>query len=236
MPHILVVDDDPDIRRPLERYLTKYNMRVTCAENGIDMRQKLEMFSFDLVLLDIMMPGEDGLSLCRHVQHKKKIPVILLTALSDDTDKVIGLEMGADAYISKPFNPRVLLANIKAVLRRSESLPPQSIGPENKKASFADWKLDLSQQELIDSNGLVTVLSSAELRMLNAFITNPHTVLNRDQLLDLTHGREAKAFERSIDNMISRLRKKIEQDSASPKLIKTVRGGGYMFASDVSFN
>ncbi|WOH39503.1 response regulator [Thalassotalea fonticola] len=234
MTHILIVDDNPDIRQPLKRYLSDHGLRVSCADGGVAMRETLKNSAIDLILLDIMMPGEDGLSLCRFVQDTLKTPVILLTALCEDADRVVGLEMGADDYIRKPFNPRVLLAKVKAVLRRSQSSPTRIQQPESDTLTFADWKLDLHQRELIDLKGVAVALSAAEYRMLLAFLLRPQTTLSRDQLLDLTHGREAKAFDRSIDNLISRLRRKIEVDASSPKLIKTVWGGGYMLTVEVS--
>jgi len=233
LTHILIVDDNADIRQPLQRYLTDHGLRVTCADGGLAMRETLKNSAIDLILLDIMMPGEDGLSLCRFVQSTLKIPVILLTALCEDADRVVGLEMGADDYVRKPFNPRVLLAKIKAVLRRSQSSPVQTQQLESDVLLFDDWKFDINQRELIDSEGMAVALSSVEFKLLYAFLLRPKTTLSRDQLLDLTHGREAKAFDRSIDNSISRLRRKVEVDASSPKLIKTVWGGGYMLTVDV---
>lgn len=234
MTHILIVDDNPDILTPLSRYLKEHGLRVSTADGGVMMREILQHSAIDLILLDIMMPGEDGLSLCRFVQDTLKIPVILITALSEDADRVVGLEMGADDYVSKPFNPRVLLAKIKAVLRRAQSMPLVREQEQAAILAFGDWKLDVHQRELIDQQGVAVALSAAEFRMLSAFLNRPQTTLTRDQLLDLTHGREAKAFDRSIDNLISRLRRKIEVDASAPKLIKTVWGGGYCLAVEVS--
>lgn len=235
MTHVLIVDDSPDIIQPLKRYLMKHDMRVSSADGGKNMRKVLETSAIDIILLDVMMPGEDGLQLCRYVQDKYKIPVILLTALSDDSDKVVGLEMGADDYISKPFNPRVLLARLKAVLRRSHSEPVQQSGQDSEVSSmvFDNWTLDLNQREIIGQDQVAIALSAAEFKLLQSFLNRPKMVLSRDQLLDLVHGREAKAFDRSIDNLISRLRRKIEIDPANPKLIKTVWGGGYILSSSV---
>ena len=188
-----------------------------------------------LSLLDVMMPGEDGLMLCRYVQEKYKIPVILLTALSDDDDKVVGLEMGADDYITKPFNARVLLARLKAVLRRCDSDASESMEEDEVIAiGFGNWTLDVYQREILDKDNVSVALSSAEYRLLQVFLQRPQRILSREQLLDLTHGREAKAFDRSIDNLISRLRRKVEIDTANPKIIKTVRGGGYTLAMPVT--
>ncbi len=233
--HVLIVDDNPKIIEPLKRYLTDHGLRVSCADGGKNMRKVLEMSAIDIILLDVMMPGEDGLVLCRFVQDKYKIPVIMLTALSEDADKVVALEMGADDYISKPFNPRVLLARLKAVLRRSHSEPVQRTQLETQisRLTFDNWTLDVNQREIIGQDQIAIALSAAEFNMLQAFLKRPKMVLSRDQLLDLTHGRQAKVFDRSIDNLISRLRRKIEIDPANPKIIKTVWGGGYILSSSV---
>lgn len=235
LTHVLIVDDNPDIIQSLKRYLTDHGLRISTAVDGKSMRGVLETGAIDLILLDIMMPGEDGLTLCRYVQDKYKIPVILLTALSDDSDKIVGLEIGADDYITKPFNPRVLLARLKAVLRRSQSEPRQKHQAlaETSCSTFSDWRLDIHQRELVGEDNIAITLSAAEFRLLQAFLQRPQIVLTRDQLLDLTHGREAKAFDRSIDNLISRLRRKVEIDPSDPKIIKTVWGGGYVLTSPV---
>ncbi|WP_420546743.1 response regulator [Curvivirga sp.] len=233
--HILVVDDHRDIREPLVRYLSQNGFRISDAEDATTARQILNGNSIDLVVLDIMMPGEDGLSLCRHIQATSEIPVILLTAMVDDTDRIIGLEMGADDYVTKPFNPRELIARIKAVLRRTEALPPKTVqttdGPEI--FQFADWKLDSTKRALIDTNDVTHPLSTAEYDLLYVFVTHPNMVLSRDQLLDLARGRDAIPFDRSVDNQISRLRKKLEKDPKNPELLTTVWGGGYMLTSKV---
>ena len=235
MSHVLIVDDDPDIIQPLKRFLSDHGLRVSTAENGRNMRQVIENSAIDIILLDVMMPGEDGLMLCRYVQEKYKIPVILLTALSDDDDKVVWLEMGADDYITKPFNARVLLARLKAVLRRCDSDGSELIEEEEVIAiEFGNWTLDVYQREILDKDSVSVALSSAEYRLLQVFLQRPQRILSREQLLDLTHGREAKAFDRSIDNLISRLRRKVEIDTANPKVIKTVRGGGYTLAMPVT--
>ncbi len=235
MNHVLIVDDDPEIIRPLKRFLNDHGLRVSTADGGRNMRETLENSAIDIILLDIMMPGEDGLTLCRYVQDKYKIPVILLTALSDDADKVVGLEMGADDYISKPFNARVLLARLKAVLRRCQNEEVDSKEEsEEISISFGNWTLDIYQRELVDHDDVALALSAAEFRLLRVFLQRPHRILSRDQLLDLTRGREAKAFDRSVDNLISRLRRKIELDSNKPRIIKTVRGGGYTLAVPIT--
>lgn len=233
-PHILIVDDHEDIRSLLAKYLRKHGYRATTADGGTAMKRALQDSAIDLVVLDIMMPGEDGLSLCRGLRASSDIPVIMLTAMSEETDRVIGLEIGADDYLTKPFNPRELLARIKAVLRRSHSLPPQRDTQVGNRLVFDRWRLNVDQRELIDDSEVATPLSTAEFSLLMAFLNHPNRVLSRDQLLDLTQGREAKVFDRSIDNQVSRLRKKIERDPKTPRLIKTVWGGGYSFTADIT--
>lgn len=232
-PHILVVDDHQEIRDSLKAYLTSKNYRVTTADGGEQMRQVLKTSSIDLVVLDIMMPKEDGLTLCRYLNEHTRLPVIMLTAVSDDTDRVIGLEMGADDYLTKPFNPRELLARIKAVLRRTQSLPPITNAPKSNIITFSHWQLDVARRELIDGQNVSIPLSTAEYRLLVAFLEHPMIILSRDQIMDLTRGQDANAFDRSIDNQVSRLRKKIELDPKKPTLIKTVWGGGYMLTTKV---
>jgi two-component system OmpR family response regulator len=232
-PHILVVDDHRDIRDLIGRYLVKNGLRVTTAENAASARRALKAAVVDLVVLDIMMPGEDGLSLCRHLRETGQVPVILLTAMAEDTDRVVGLEMGADDYVTKPFNPRELLARIRAVLRRTSNGPRQRDPIEARRLGFDRFILDVARRELVDADGVSAPLSTAEFQLLSAFVKRPHMVLSRDQLLDLTSGRAPQVFDRSIDNQVSRLRKKIEPDPRTPTLIKTVWGGGYMFTADV---
>jgi two-component system OmpR family response regulator len=232
-PHILVVDDHRDIRDLVGKYLAKHGMRVSVAEGGAAMRKALRTSAIDLVVLDIMMPGEDGLSLCRHLRETTDLPVILLTAMAEETDRVVGLEIGADDYLTKPFNPRELLARIKAVLRRTQSLPRPKDTAARERVRFADWTFDANRRELVDRDGTVTPLSTAESRLLVTFVDHPNIVLSRDQLLDLTQGRAAKNFDRSIDNQVSRLRRKIEADPKNPILVKTVWGGGYSFTGRV---
>jgi len=232
-PHILVVDDHPDIREPLTKYLEVHGLRVTPADSAASARRSLKDSAIDLVVLDIMMPGEDGLSLCRHLRESTRLPVILLTAMTEETDRIVGLEMGADDYVSKPFNPRELLARIKAVLRRSTALPPEPDDLRSEFIKFASWALDVRRRELVGEDGISAPLSTAEFSLLRAFLTHPGRVLNRDQLLDLTQARSASVFDRTIDNQVSRLRKKIEVDPKNPEIIQTVWGGGYMFAGEV---
>jgi two-component system, OmpR family, response regulator len=231
-PHILVVDDHRDIRDLVARYLTKQGLRASVAESAAAARKALQTAKIDLVVLDIMMPGEDGLSLTRSLREGGDIPVILLTAMGEETDRIVGLEVGADDYLPKPFNPRELLARIKAVLRRTQTLPrPREAG--KGRVAFDRWVLDLGRRELIGEDGVSVPLSSGEFRLLSALIERPGMVLTRDQLLDLTRGRAALPFDRSIDNQISRLRKKIEHDPRRPMLIKTAWGDGYSFAGEV---
>ncbi|MDP8913500.1 MAG: winged helix-turn-helix domain-containing protein, partial [Pseudomonadota bacterium] len=185
-------------------------------------------------ILDIMMPGEDGLSLCRHIRATSELPIILVTARTEDTDRIIGLEMGADDYVLKPFNPRELVARIRAVLRRAGSGDARQRAPESASYAFGEWVLKAGERTLVDREGLSVPLSTGEFNLLLALVTRPRQVLSRDQLLDLTRGREAAAFDRSIDNQVSRLRRKIESDPREPALIKTVWGGGYALATDVT--
>ena len=232
-PHLLVVDDHHDIRNSLSAYLSTYNYRVSTAESAAVARKGLSQSAIDLVVLDIMMPGEDGLALCRYLRETTDVPVILLTAMAEDTDRVVGLEMGADDYVTKPFNPRELLARIKAVLRRTHALPPQRQPLAGDTVRFERWIFDVRRRELIGEDGVAVALSTAEFLLLSAFLSHPHRVLSRDQLLNLTRGREADVFDRSIDNQVSRLRKKIEVDPKRPGLIKTHWGGGYSFVAEV---
>ena len=231
-PHLLIVDDSADIREPLAKYLAKSGFRVSTANGGGEMRKAMHTSSIDLVVLDIMMPGEDGLSLCRWVRETTDLPVILLTAMTEDTDRVVGLEIGADDYVTKPFNPRELLARIKAVLRRSRSVPKEATEEETARIQFSRWTFDAARRELIGEDGVGIALSTTEYRLLSVFLRRPHIVLSREQLLDLTSGRSLEPFERSIDNQISRLRKKVETDPKNPEIIKTVWGGGYVLACD----
>ncbi len=233
--HLLLVDDHRDIRETLARYLDRHGLRVTTAEDAATARRVLRASAPDLVVLDIMMPGEDGLSLCRHLRETTEVPIIFLTALGEFTDRIIGLEMGADDYVPKPFEPRELLARIKAVMRRSRSLPvdPARRRGASPRVAFDGWVLDLGRRELTGSDGVAVSLSTSEYLMLEAFVRHPGIVLSRDQLLDLTKGRTADAFDRSIDNQVSRLRRKVEADPRNPCLIKTVWGGGYCFAAGV---
>jgi len=232
-PHILVVDDNREIRDSLSRYLRDHGFRVSSAADASIARQQVRDAAMDLVVLDIMMPGEDGLSLCRWLQETTDIPVILLTAVADEMDRVIGLEMGADDYVTKPFSPRELLARVRAVLRRAAALPAQRNQADDNAVRFDRWVFRIAQQELIDDDDVAVALSTGEFRLLLAFVRHANRVLSRDQLLDLTQGREAEVFDRSVDNQVSRLRRKIEIDPSQPRLIMTVWGGGYRFTAPV---
>lgn len=232
--HLLVVDDHPEIRHSLTRYLRDNGFRVSAADGGLQMRRVLQDASIDLIILDVMMPGEDGLALCREITAASGPPVILLTALADQTDQIVGLELGADDYVTKPFNPRELLARVRAVLRRTQGASPQRQTPGHDRLHFAGWCLDLARRELSDPEGVEVALSNGEFLLLAAFLNRAGRVLSRDQLLDLTQGREAGAYDRAIDNQVLRLRRKIEPDPSNPTLIKTVWGGGYVFSASVS--
>jgi len=231
--HILLVEDERNMREPLADYFQRNGFRVMQASHALEARHLLARYKFELIILDIMMPGEDGLSLCRSIREKLDIPTILLSAKAEETDRIVGLEMGADDYVVKPFAPRELLARAKAVIRRAQSLPRSRHLPAQKTLQFGVWKLKTGARQLVGKDGLVVPLSTGEFNLLIAFLEHPRIVLSRDQLLDLTQGREASAFDRSIDNLISRVRKKIEADPKSPTYILTVWGGGYCFAMDV---
>jgi len=233
--HILIVDDDAEIRSLLGKYLLKNGLRVTAVADGRAMWQALDAGRIDLIVLDIMLPGDDGLTLCRTLRAKSsEIPIIMLTARGDETDRVVGLEMGADDYLAKPFSARELLARIKAILRRARSLPPNLRPDSALRLRFAGWVLDTVQRQLISADGVVTPLAGAEYRLLRTFLSHPNRVLNRDQLVDLTQGREADPLDRSIDVQVGRLRHRLRDDSRDPQLIKTVRGEGYVLAVAVS--
>jgi len=229
--NILIVDDQAEIRDSLESYLKKHAFQISQADGGEQMRSILAKEQIDLVLLDVMMPDEDGLTLCKYLQEINGPPVIMLTAMDDATDCVVGLEMGADDYVTKPFIPRVLLARIKVVLRRqqAESTSTKTHQQNPAVCHFDIWRLDIQQRQLIRNDDLIVPLSSSDFHLLEVFLAHPQQVLSRDQILNLTKGRDAFPFDRSIDNQISRLRKKIEVDPQKPSLIKTVWGDGYMF-------
>ncbi|CAN5776781.1 response regulator [soil metagenome] len=233
-PHLLLVDDERSIREPLAQYLTKQGFRVTQTGDAEAARARLTAYAIDLVLLDILMPGEDGLSLCRHIRETSETPVILLTARTEETDRIVGLEMGADDYVVKPFSPRELAARVKVILRRAAAGGTRQHAPDTGSFAFAGWVLKSGERALVDREGVSVPLSPGEYNLLHALVTRPRQVLTRDQLLDLTQGREAAEFDRAIDNQVRRLRRKIENDPKNPELIKTVWGGGYTLAAEVT--
>jgi two-component system OmpR family response regulator len=232
-PLILVVDDDREIRTLLSEYLAGNGFRTAEAADGVAMWKALDAARVDLIVLDLMMPGEDGLQLCRTLRAKSTLPVIMLTARGQLIDRIVGLEMGADDYLAKPFEPRELLARIRSVLRRTEALPPNLEPEEATRMHFAGWTLDLTARHLVNAQGVVIVLSGGEFRLLKVLLEHPKRVLSRDQLLNLTQGRDADPFERSIDLLVSRVRQKLNEDARESQLIKTVRNEGYVLSAEV---
>lgn len=232
-PHILVIEDDREINTLVARYLRSNGYRVTALGDGRDVDRRMDGGRIDLIVLDLMLPGEDGLSVCKRLRTHSQVPIIMLTARGDEVDRILGLEIGADDYLSKPFNPRELLARIRAVLRRSAmaALRPDSQG--TRVLAFLGWQIDRVVREVRNAEGARVVLTDAEFGLLQAFCERPGRVLSRDQLLDVTQGRSAGIFERSIDILVSRLRRKIERDPHHPSMIKTVRSGGYLFTPEV---
>jgi two-component system OmpR family response regulator len=234
-PHVLIVDDDREIRRLVGRFLTENGLRAMAVADAREADQALAQHGFDLIVLDLMLPGEDGLAFARRLRQRSALPILMLTARGDETDRIVGLEIGADDYLAKPFNPRELLARIRAVLRRSGE-PGPGAGARAGRARthrFAGWTLDVVRRELRRADGALVPTTDTELDLLAVFAENPQRVLSRDHLLDRLRGREAQAFDRSIDVAVMRLRRKIESDPAKPELIKTVRNGGYVFTPDV---
>ena len=231
--HLLVVDDDREIRDLVSRFLARHDYRVTTARDGREMRHALANWSIDLIVLDLMLPGTDGLTLCRELRANSNVPVIMLTAMGEETDRIVGLEMGADDYLPKPFNPQELLARIKAVLRRIEQPPRVPDEERSNLIRFKGWELDAATRVLKNVDGALVDLTAGEFELLQTFTQHPQRVLSRDQILDMTRGRSAVPFDRSIDVQVGRLRRKIEADPANPLLIKTVRGGGYVFTPSV---
>jgi len=230
-PHILVVEDDREISALVARYLRANACRVTVAGDGVAMEQALREARVDLVVLDLMLPGEDGLSLCRRLRTTSNVPVLMLTAKAEEIDRIVGLEIGADDYLGKPFNPRELLARIRAILRRGSGGEDET---GVRRLHFLDWTLDVSLRQLVSPEGARIAVTGAEFDLLHALCLRPGRVLSRDQLLDLTQGRAAGPFERSIDVLISRIRQKIERDPRSPEIIRTIRSGGYLFTPEVT--
>ena len=233
---ILLVEDNRDILANLADYLGLKGYTVDCAQDGLSGLHLAATEHYDLIVLDIMMPGDDGLLLCRELRAGKhrNTPVLMLTARNDETDRIIGLEMGADDYLTKPFSARELLARINAVLRRTRMLPPNlTISESSRLLRFGQWRLDTTARHLLDNDGTLVALSGAEYRLLRVFLDHPQRVLSREQLLNLTQGREADLFDRSIDLLVSRLRQRLGDDAREPSCIKTVRSEGYVFSLPV---
>jgi len=231
--HLLVVDDDAELCNLLREYLRQAGYRVTTVTDGRQMQRAMDTAHYDLIILDIMLPGEDGLSLCRKLRAGSRIPILMLTARGDEVDRIVGLEMGADDYLSKPFNPRELLARVKSILRRAGSLPENLADEDVRYFRFAAWSLDTQTRQLLSPAGVVVDLSGAEYKILRILLEHPNRVLSRDQLLEFTQGREANVFDRAIDVQIGRLRRKLDDDPREPSLIKTVRNEGYVLAVPV---
>jgi len=231
-PHILIVEDDKDIGLLVAKYLKANEMRVSIAENGRAMDRILADTRISLIVLDRMLPGEDGLSICRRLRATSDIPIIILTAQADEVERIVGLEMGADDYIGKPFSPRELLARIRAVLRRRDDAHSTSASPK-RSYKFAGWSLDGTMRRLYDPGGVRVELTGAEFEVLLVFCERPGRTLSRDQIIDLTQGREAAPSERSVDILISRLRRKLERDPKDPELLQTIRSSGYLFSPEV---
>ncbi|WP_153110225.1 response regulator [Propionivibrio limicola] len=231
---LLIVDDHPEIHEPLAAYLRRYGFEVSAAEDGEQMRAALHESRFDLIVLDVMLPGEDGLSLCRYVHEHLAIPVILLSALGETSDRIAGLEIGADDYLVKPFDPRGLVARIRRVIRRTRHADSPLSGAPRTRYRFASWVMDVEKRELSNvQDGTPLDIGDAEFRLLRVLLENPQTVLSRDRLLDLTCRLEANVFDRSIDSQISRLRRKLGDDARNPRLLRTVWGDGYILTADV---
>lgn len=231
---VLVVDDDREIRELLDEYLTKVGFKVLTAPDGSNIDLIINEKQPDLVILDIMLPGDDGFTLCQKIRRYSAVPLIMLTASSDETDRVIGLEMGADDYIAKPFSPRELQARIKALLRRSQ-ITAQTQQTSARYICFDRWRLDTLERKLIDADGQTQDLSGSDYTLLNLFLTHPNSILDRDAISDVTRGREALPLDRSIDVQISRLRQRLGDSGKNPRLIKTIRGSGYLFSCEVRY-
>jgi len=232
-PHLVIVDDDREIRTLLSQYLEKHDFRTTAVAEGKEMRRIMERSRVDLVVLDLMLPGEDGLSICRELRTRSQVPIIMLTAKGEDVDRIVGLELGADDYVPKPFNPRELLGRIRAVLRRTAHAPRDPSPDTVRSFTFNGWKLDTTSRTLTDSEGKEISLSGAEYRLLAVLLSSANRVLSRAQLTELLRGREADPFDRSIDVRVSRLRQILGDDARAPQIIKTVYGEGYVVGVSV---
>ncbi len=233
MPHILVVDDDREIRDLLSRFLERNRFRVTSARDGREARRAWPLGHYQLVVLDLMLPGEGGLEIARWLRQQGDVPIVMLTAMGEETDRIIGLELGADDYVPKPFNPRELLARIRAVLRRTTERAEKKVEPAAKSVRFSGWTLEPARRRLLNPDGAEVALTGGEYDLLVALVERANRVLTRDMLLDLLRGRQAGPFDRAIDVAISRLRRKLEDDGRHAQLIKTVRGGGYVLAAEI---
>lgn len=234
LPTVLIVDDDKGICDLLSQFLSGHEYRTLTAGSGAEMKSILTKHQVDLIILDVMLPGQDGLSLCQELRKTSRVPIIMLTAVTEDVDRILGLEMGADDYLGKPFNPRELLARVKAVMRRTDSQSIDVNKVDHECFHFAGWTLDKAKRRLTSCDNVEISVSTGEYNLLLAFVERPQQVLSRDLLLDITKNREAGPFDRSIDIQISRLRHKIEEDPKAPAHIKTIRGGGYMLTADVN--
>ena len=230
---VAVVDDDPDIRELVAEHLERRGYRVSVADGAKSLRALLATSRLDAIVLDVMMPGEDGLSLCRSLRASSDVPILFMTALAEETDRIVGLELGADDYIAKPFNPRELVARLKAVLRRTNALPPSTEVSSVERVAFAGRTFDIAKRAVTMPDGSRIGLSTSEFKVLKAFVEHPGAVLSRDQLMDLTRGRSADVFGRAVDSQVSRLRRKLEDDPKRPTIILTHWGGGYCFSEDV---
>lgn len=231
--HIVVVDDDHEIRTLLAEYLEKNGLRVSVARDGKEMRRVLGRARVDLIVLDIMLPGDDGLTLCRELRASSQVPIIMLTARSEDVDRILGLELGADDYVPKPFKPRELLARITAVLRRTAHVVREPLPSDVPGYRFASWRLDTTARSLTNEDGTAVALSGAEFRLLAVLLAHAGQVLSRQQLMDLLRGRDLDPFDRSIDQRVSRLRQILKDEARSPRIIKTVYGEGYVIGVPV---
>jgi two-component system OmpR family response regulator len=232
-PHILIVDDDREIRDLLGKFLERQGLRVSLARDARDARRLWPLGRYHLVVLDLMLPGESGLDFARWLRGQSDVPIVMLTAMGEETDRIVGLELGADDYVGKPFNPRELLARIRAVLRRANGEGERAKDPPPKAIRFAGWMLEPARRRLVDPQGAEVSLTGGEYELLTVLVERPNRVLTRDMLMDLLHGRQAGPFDRAIDVAVSRLRRKLEDDGRNPSLIKTVRGGGYVLAATV---
>ena len=233
MPHLLVVDDDREIRELLKQFLERQRFRVTAVRDGRELRRAWPLGHYQLVVLDLMLPGESGMDLARWLRAESNIPIVMLTALGEETDRIVGLELGADDYVPKPFNPRELLARIRAVLRRAGDAPETRAEPTARAYLFGGWTLEPSRRRLLNPDAVEVALTGGEYDLLLALVSRPNRVLTRDMLLDLLRGRQAGPFDRAIDVAVSRLRRKLEDDGRNAQLIKTVRGGGYVLSTPV---